>query len=45
MSQSSYMEFTYDGFKGGWEIIDGIQKRFCKKVLRSPKSIVNGPAE
>jgi hypothetical protein len=39
------MEFSYDGFKRGWEIIDGIQRRFCKKVLRSPKSIENGPAE
>jgi hypothetical protein len=39
------MEFTYDGFKGRWEIIDGIQRRFCKYVLRSPKCIANGPAE
>jgi len=39
------MEFTCDVFKGGWEIIDGIQRRFCNKVLRSPKSIANGPAE
>jgi len=39
------MEFTYDGFKGGWEIIDGIQRIFCKEVQRSPNSIANGPAE
>jgi len=39
------MEFTYDEFKGGWKIIDGIQRRFCRKALRSPKSIANGPAE
>jgi hypothetical protein len=33
------------GLSGGGEIIDGIQRRFCKKVLRSPKSIANGPPE
>jgi hypothetical protein len=39
------MEFEYGGLNGGWEIIVGIQRIFCKKVLRSPKSIANGPAE
>lgn len=31
--------------KRRWEIIDNIQRRFCKKVVRGASSIVYGAAE
>jgi len=33
------------GIKGGWEIVDNILGRFCKRVLTLPPSAVNGTAE
>ena len=33
------------GIKGGWEIVDNIPGRFCKKMLTLPQSTVNDTAE
>lgn len=34
------------GIEGrGWEIMDGVQAKFCKKVLRIPRNAAKGTAE
>jgi hypothetical protein len=29
----------------GWEIMDRVQDRFCKNMVRIPASVANGTAE
>lgn len=33
------------GVKEGWEIVDEIQGRFCRKVIPSPRNAANGLVE
>jgi len=30
---------------GGWEIVDSVKWRFCKKALRTPRKAANGAAD